>query len=164
MSDAAPASPVDAWESLFRAQVSVMRDLRLEFTDQGMTMNEYDVLFNVAREPGRRVRLRELNRTVLITQSSVSRLVDRLVARGLLDKCGDPDDARGAIVCLTPFGLGEFERAAKVHMRSITRRFATLDADELATLTAICGKLLPSRDADADADPDSARGTIQIEP
>lgn len=143
------ASAVDAWEALFRAQVSVMRDLRHEFTHQGMTMNEYDVLFNVSREPEQRVRLRELNRTVLITQSSVSRLVDRLVARGLLDKCGDPDDARGAIVCLTPLGRTEFESAATVHMRSIARRLEVLDDGERAALTSICTKLLPSRGAAA---------------
>lgn len=136
------ATPVDAWEALFRAQVSVMRDLRMDFTSQGMTMNEYDVLFNVAREPERRIRLRELNRNVLITQSSVSRLVDRLVARGLLEKCGDPDDARGAICCLTPFGLEEFQRSGAVHMRSIEERLGVLDESELAALQSICGKLL----------------------
>lgn len=139
-------SAADAWEKLFRAQVSIMRDLRMAFVDQGMTMNEYDVLFNVAREPERRIRLRQLNANVLITQSSVSRLVDRLVARGLLDKCGDPEDARGAIVCLTPFGLSEFQRVARVHTANIGTRFGVLDDDERATLERICGKLLISTD------------------
>jgi DNA-binding MarR family transcriptional regulator len=87
--------PSDAWEALFRAQVSIMRDLRREFTDVGMSMNEYDVLFNTYRAPEHRIRLRELNSSVLITQSSVSRLVDRLVARGFMVKLEDELDARG---------------------------------------------------------------------
>lgn len=135
-------SAANAWESLFRAQVSIMRDLRMAFVDQGMTMNEYDVLFNVAREPEHRIRLRELNANVLITQSSVSRLVDRLVSRGLLDKCGDPEDARGAIVCLTPFGLSEFQRVARVHTANIGTRFGVLNEEERAILERLCGKLL----------------------
>lgn len=133
-----------AWEALYRAQVSVMRDLRIEFSDQGLTMNEYDVMSIVARQPEQRIRLRALTSHVLITQSSVSRLVDRLVARGLLDKCGDPEDARGAIVCMTPFGRTEFERADRVHEANIRARLGHLSASERADLAAICGKLIGS--------------------
>ena len=133
---------VDAWESLFRAQVSIMRDLRDDFACEGISMNEYDVLFNVIREPGHRIRLRDLNRNVLITQSSVSRLVDRLIERGLLAKTPDEADARGAIVTMTVAGRAEFARVAKVHMRNIQARVgAVLDADELTALTSICTKL-----------------------
>lgn len=133
---------VQAWEALFRAQVSVMRDLRLAFADQGMSMNEYDVLFNIAREPGGRIRLKDLNQNVLLTQSSVSRLIDRFVARGFLHKQADPQDARGAIVELTPAGAAEFRRVARVHMKSIQSRLAVLDTEDLAKLTALCTRLL----------------------
>lgn len=133
---------VEAWEALFRAQVTVMRQLRADFGGLGLSMNEYDVLFNIMREPGQRIRLRDLNRNVLITQSSVSRLVDRLVERGLLDKCSDAHDARGAIVSITRTGRLEFARAAKRHMDSIRDRVGgALDEDELQALARICGKL-----------------------
>ena len=85
---------VDAWESLFRAQVSVMRQLHAEFPTAEISLNEYDVMFNLSRQPDRRIRLRELNRHVLLTQPSVSRLVDRLVSRGYLHKHTDPADGR----------------------------------------------------------------------
>lgn len=138
---------VDAWEALFRAQVSIMRDLRAEFADQGLSMNEYDVLFNIAREPGHRVRLRDLNRNVLITQSSVSRLVDRLVERDLIVKSDDETDARGTIVTLTSAGRAEFSRVAKIHMANIHDRVGdVLTDDELATLQALCTKLRTSPD------------------
>ncbi|GGA67305.1 MarR family transcriptional regulator [Pseudoclavibacter endophyticus] len=134
---------VDAWEALFRAQVSIMRDLRDDFSATGMSINEYDVLFNIVREPDHRVRLRDLNRSVLITQSSVSRLIDRLAERGLVEKSNDPDDARGTIAGVTRRGRAEFARVAKVHMRNIRARVGdVLDTDELAQLQAICTKLL----------------------
>ena len=91
---AAPTA-VTAWESLFRAQVAVMRTLAAEFPTRDISFNEYDVLFNLSRQPNRALRLRDLNTHVLLTQPSVSRLVDRLVARGLVAKCPEPSDARG---------------------------------------------------------------------
>ena len=57
------AVAVAAWESLFRAQVSVMRTLAAEFPSKEISLNEYDVLFNITRAPGRRLRLKDLNRS-----------------------------------------------------------------------------------------------------
>ena len=134
--------PTDAWEALFRAQVSIMRDLRREFVDVGMSMNEYDVLFNIYREPLRAVRLRDLNAAVLITQSSVSRLVDRLVARGFVEKREDEFDARGTIVALTPEGEAAFRRAGRVHARNIHDRVGrVLSSGELEQLADLCDRL-----------------------
>ncbi|MGO4102849.1 MarR family winged helix-turn-helix transcriptional regulator [Leifsonia sp. YAF41] len=136
------AVAVAAWESLFRAQVSVMRTLAAEFPSKEISLNEYDVLFTVSREPGRRIRLRDLNRHVLLTQPSVSRMVDRLVSRGFLTKDTDPTDGRGTIVELTPVGFELFRRVALLHMDSITKRVGdVLNEEELAQLTALCDRL-----------------------
>ena len=133
---------VDAWESLFRAQVSVLRQLNSEFPSAELSFNEYDVLFNLARQPERRLRIRDLNRHLLLTQPSVSRLVDRLVQRGLVTKESDPGDGRGTIVQLTDEGYALFRRVAVVHAESIRNRVGgILDADELRQLTALTEKL-----------------------
>lgn len=139
MSDKGTA--VNAWEALFRAQVSVLRQLNAEFPD-GLSLNEYDVLFNLARYPGRRSRLRDLNRQLLLTQPSVSRLVDRLVQRGLLIKEADPADGRGTLVELTDTGYDLFRRVAVVHSEHIQRVVGSaLAQDELETLTRLTDKL-----------------------
>jgi len=139
---AAAAKPSDAWEALFRAQVSIIRDLRRDFTNVGMSMNEYDVLFNTYRAPDHRIRLRELNASVLITQSSVSRLVDRLVARDYMVKREDELDARGTVVELTNEGVRAFRSAAIVHTENINDRVGSvLTQSELNALRDICTKL-----------------------
>jgi DNA-binding MarR family transcriptional regulator len=133
---------VDAWEALFRAQVSVLRQLNAEFPSDQLSFNEYDVLFNLSRQPERKLRLRDLNRHLLLTQPSVSRLVDRLVERAFVTKESDPTDKRGTVVCLTEHGLAAFRRVAVVHAESIRRRVGgALDAEELALLTALTDKL-----------------------
>ena len=133
---------VTAWEALFRAQVSVMRYLNAEFPTGEISLNEYDVLFNLSRQSGRQLRMKDLNRHLLITQPSVSRLVDRLTTRGLLAKSHDQDDARGVNVTLTPAGFELFRRVARSHSESISKRMGgTLSTTELETLTELCDRL-----------------------
>jgi DNA-binding MarR family transcriptional regulator len=133
---------VDAWESLFRAQVSVLRQLNIEFPSAELSFNEYDVLFNLSTQPGRRLRIRDLNRFLLLTQPSVSRLVDRLVQGGLVTKESDPDDGRGTIVTLTDEGYTLYRRVAAVHAKSISNRVGgALDADEMRQLIVLTDKL-----------------------
>lgn len=133
---------VAAWESLFRAQVAVMRTLAAEFPTKDISFNEYDVLFNLSRQPHRELRLRDLNRHVLLTQPSVSRLVDRLVAQGLVAKCPEPTDARGTVIRLTDRGYELFRRVAVEHMKTITERVGgRLDEEELERLAELCDKL-----------------------
>ncbi|QHC75276.1 MarR family winged helix-turn-helix transcriptional regulator [Rathayibacter sp. VKM Ac-2805] len=119
-----------------------MRALSTEFPSREISMNEYDVLFNLTRQPGRRARLRDLNRHVLLTQPSVSRLIDRLAARGCVEKSEDPADARGTIIAITDEGYALFRRVALTHMRTISEKVGgVLDEDELKQLTALCDKL-----------------------
>ena len=139
---AEPAKTVAAWESLFRAQVTILRALAAEFPSDVISLNEYDVLFNISRAPGRRLRLKDLNRNVLITQPSVSRLVDRLTSRELVVKLPDPDDGRGTIVGITEAGFDLFRRVAIEHMGAINRQFGdSLDASELEQLIDLCNRL-----------------------
>jgi DNA-binding MarR family transcriptional regulator len=133
---------VTAWEALFRAQVSVLRQLNAEFPTGELSFNEYDVLFNLSRQPERRLRIRDLNRHLLLTQPSVSRLVDRLVARALVSKEADPGDGRGTVVCLTEAGFDLFRRVAVIHAESIHRRVGgPLTDDELLELARLTDKL-----------------------
>ncbi len=131
------ANPVEAWESLFRAQVAVMRRLVADFPP-GLSFNEYDVLFNLSRLPGKSARMRDLNGVVLLSQPSISRLVDRLVDRGLLERLPDPGDRRGTIVHLTDAGYRTFVEVASQHMRSIERTIGhALSAEQLDELTRL---------------------------
>jgi DNA-binding MarR family transcriptional regulator len=136
------AASVAAWEALFRAQVAVLRQLNTEFPSGEISLNEYDVLFNLSRQDARQLRIRDLNRHLLLTQPSVSRLVDRLALRGLVSKEPDPGDGRGTVVRLTDEGYDLFRRVAVRHADSIHRRVGSaLTVEELETLTALTDKL-----------------------
>ena len=142
---------VDAWESLFRAQVSVMRQLHSEFPTGEISLNEYDVLLNLSKCPSRSLRIRDLGQHLLLSQPSISRLIDRLAARGILAKSNDPHDARGIVVTLTDDGYGLFRRVAVKHMQSISGRLtSSLTDDELVQLRSLTAKLASGCSVNAD--------------
>ena len=81
-------------EPVPRAARGVRRD-QLRLRRHTLTQAEYDVLLTVTRGDDMTARLRDVTANMLISQPSVSRLVDRMAARGLIAKCADPDDGRG---------------------------------------------------------------------
>lgn len=135
------ADAVDAWESLYRAQVAVLRELRATFPHDEISFTEYDVLLNLYQQPGHALRLRDLNEHLLLSQPSVSRLLDRLVARGLVAKSPDPQDARGTIAALTERGLEVFRRVGRTHSRAIIARMSVLSREEQRQLRDLTRKL-----------------------
>lgn len=149
---------VDAWEALLRAQVALIRRLAGDDVWDPISMREYDVLFTLRRLPRGRARLRDLNREVLLSQPSLSRMIDRMAAVGLVVREPDPDDRRGTVVALTEQGAAVQRRIGARHAASIRRHLGpALDDDELATLRVLCDKL---RIAQASV-PVGARGAPQ---
>ncbi|MGC5170385.1 MarR family winged helix-turn-helix transcriptional regulator [Micromonospora sp. DT81.3] len=132
---------IEAWESLFRAQHEVFGDLSVDFDDTTLSQAEYDVLLTVTRAPEMTARLRDVTSLMLVSQPSVSRLVDRMVARGLVTKCPDPDDGRGALVRATEQGARSFRTMATQHGRRIAERMSGLDVEELRVLRDLTAKL-----------------------
>jgi DNA-binding MarR family transcriptional regulator len=110
----------ETWESLFRAQVAVMRRLQAGKAFRNVAINEYDVLFTLSRCPSGWLRLNELNDHVLLSQSSLSRLVERLEKRGLVDRMPAPDDGRGVLLKLTEEGAALQKEIGREHVRDIS--------------------------------------------
>jgi DNA-binding MarR family transcriptional regulator len=143
---------VEAWEALFRAQVAVMRRLERDDIWDEVTMREYDVLVQVAGSPDGRPRLRDLNERILLSQPSLSRLVERLESRGLVTRERADDDARGVVVGLTEQGAEVQRRVGRRHVRTIQRCVGgALSEAELRVLHDLCHRLRAAQDEPADA-------------
>lgn len=139
----------EAWESLFRAQVGVMRRLQRDPEFKELTMREYDVLFNLSRCPSGWTRLNELNEHLLISQPSLSRMVERLENKGLVQRRPARNDQRGVELSLTEEGRAVQKRLGRIHVRGIHDLLApALDAQELAQVKEMMDKLLASLNGD----------------
>ncbi|WP_426225348.1 MarR family winged helix-turn-helix transcriptional regulator [Pseudarthrobacter sp. DSP2-3-2b1] len=132
----------ETWESLFRAQVAVMRKLQAAPAFRTVPVNEYDVLFTLSRCPSGWLRLNELNDHVLLSQSSLSRLVERLEKRGLVVRMPAPDDRRGVLLKLTEEGAAVQKEIGRVHVRDISSLVGpALTAAEQKELQRLTDKL-----------------------
>jgi DNA-binding MarR family transcriptional regulator len=131
----------DAWEALLSAHARLMKQFAAEEIWRDLSMREYDVLYTLSkcREP---VRMGELHRHVLLSQPALSRMVDRLVERGFVERCPDPADGRGVRLSLTEAGRERQRQIGRRHAGSVARALAAeLPPDELRQLATICWKL-----------------------
>ncbi len=142
-------SEMRAWQALLHAHHDVIERLDRELRENhGLPLASYDVLLRLARAPDRSLRMTDLAERVLRSPSGLTRLIDRLVARGLVERRPDPEDARATLAGLTPAGSRLLRAAARTHLRGIREHFTgRLDGAQLesvaSALEAITGPHLP---------------------
>jgi len=79
--------------------------------------------------------MRQLADRVILSKSGVTRLIDRLVLDGLVERRACASDARGAEAVLTAEGLDRLRRASRTHLRGIEEHFLTaVEAGDLPVL------------------------------
>lgn len=83
----------------------------------------------------------DLTQPLLMEKSSVTRLIDRLVQEGLVQRIADPDDRRSQRLIITPKGVALREQARQFHDRSLDERMGVLDSDEQDRLSDLLDKL-----------------------
>jgi DNA-binding MarR family transcriptional regulator len=121
-----------AWRSFIHAHARLLRRLDEELqAEHGLSLAEYDALLQLVNAPGRRLRMSVLAERVLLSRSGITRLVDRLVASGMVERSACVTDARGAEAALTDRGHALLRAASRTHLDGVQRYFLGLlpDAD-----------------------------------
>ncbi len=137
-----PGDPrLRSWSTFLRAHAYVVRELERELqAEQQLALTDYDVLVQLATADERRLRMSELADRLLLSRSGVTRLVDRLVADGLVERVVCDDDRRGQWASLTTAGRERLRRASPTHLRGVAAHFLDrLSPDELASLERMLG-------------------------
>lgn len=130
-----------AWEELFRAQVAIMRRLQRDPIWDRVSLREYDVLFTLSAAP-EGLRLRELAESSLLSQPSLSRMVERLEAAGWVHRQPAPGDGRGVVVVLTAAGAALQREVGRRHVQAIAHYVGgALDTERLAALAGVAHEL-----------------------
>ncbi|GAB3189160.1 MarR family winged helix-turn-helix transcriptional regulator [Nesterenkonia suensis] len=131
----------DAWEALLGAHSALMKQLTATDVWDELSIKEYDVLYSLSKCETPQ-RLSELHQHVLLSQPALSRLVDRLVLRGLLARRPDPEDRRATRLSLTDEGRKVQRRVGRRHAADVASAMrARLDRHEIAQLERLCHKL-----------------------
>ena len=112
-----------AWRALARFFVVAPRLLD-EDLQRGahVSLSAYSVLLHLSEAPDRTLRITELANRAYLSGSRTTRLVNELIADGLVAKERNAGDGRGFDVTLTEDGLAALQRAYPVHLRSVRVR------------------------------------------
>ena len=126
-------SVVDAWIALNRAQRYVFEAIESELKSSGLPpLAWYDVLLELWREPGGRLRQSDLEYKMLFPQYGISRLVDRLEREKLVRRVRCTDDARAYWVAISDKGLALRQRMWPQYAAAIQRHLGEKLSDQEA--------------------------------
>jgi DNA-binding MarR family transcriptional regulator len=130
-------------ERVVEAQRGLQRLLASSHTspllEVNLTMQQLKVLIMLSTTGGRSSQ--DLTRGLGVGPATVTGLVDRLVAQGLVARREDPHDRRVRLVEPTKSGrelIAKLEEAGSTHMRGL---LDTLDTDDLVALERIIHRL-----------------------
>ena len=145
-------APVElaAWRGLLRAHSALVHDLDAELrATHALSLQEYEVLLTLAQAPENRMRMSDLAVSVILSQSGLTRLVDRLAQAGSVERTPCQADRRGLNAELTAAGRTRLEQARPTHLAGVRGSFLDrFDEAELGVLARFWERVLPGATAE----------------
>jgi DNA-binding MarR family transcriptional regulator len=139
-----PTPAILTWRNLHLADTAVCDQLNARLAEQaGCSLIEHDLLAWLATAPGKRLRMLDLATRLRVTPGGLTRIIDRLVDRGWIQRDRPANNRREVYATLTRAGAAAHRTARVVYGRVIQETFARhLDEQDLMTLGSIAHKLL----------------------
>jgi DNA-binding MarR family transcriptional regulator len=133
-----------AWRAFVLANARIVKLLQVELEcETGLSLPAYECLVRLSEAPDERMRMSELATFATLTPSGLTRVVDKLVADGLVERVRCDSDARVVYAALTPAGMQRLRDAYPTHLRGVREHFIDrLTASQLAALQAALGPLV----------------------
>jgi DNA-binding MarR family transcriptional regulator len=139
----------DAWIGLLETHKRLTRALETELeAEHGLTISALELLGRLAAAENRSLGLSALAGLCGLSLSRVSRIMDSLEARGLVERRPVQNDARAVEGHLTEAGLDLVRRAQASHFAAVQRRFFEhLSDEQVSTLADIFSRFVPRGEA-----------------
>jgi len=131
------------WVTFLRAHAAITRELSAELQrEHGLTLHDYEVLLHLARAEDGMMRRVDLSKSVLLSASGITRLLEGLERAGLVEKATCSSDGRVSYAKLTEAGSDRLRDAAVTHVRGVEELFASrYSVSELETLAQLLARL-----------------------
>ena len=135
----------DAWIGLLETHKQLTRALEAELENRhGLSLSGLEVLGRIAASDRRRLRLSTLANETGLSLSRISRIIDLLQARGLVERRACAEDARAVEAHLTDEGLSVTREAQATHFASVQQRFfELLGPGEIEALAVVFARFAP---------------------
>lgn len=137
--DADTADALKLWVVLSRAQAAVAGHVAADVQQHGLTLTEFAILEALYHRGT--MLLGEVQRRILVSSGGITFLVDRLVAKGLVERQACPSDRRARYAALTADGEALMTRIFPGHAEAIRRAVSSLEPDEQREAIALLRRL-----------------------
>ncbi|HKB83720.1 MAG TPA: MarR family transcriptional regulator [Burkholderiales bacterium] len=105
----------------------------------GLTAAQFDIIATLGNTPG--MTCKELGERTLITKGTLTGVLDRLEAHGLIRRTASDADRRQVFIVLTPLGVRTFEHTFPAHIGHLKVAFTVLSPRELDQTAELLHKL-----------------------
>ncbi|OXM60100.1 MarR family winged helix-turn-helix transcriptional regulator [Amycolatopsis vastitatis] len=136
------------WRPLMRIMTALPRALEDQFLPEtGLTITDYGVLVALSEAPDHLLRISALAATTGLSLSRISRVVDALTRRGLVEKRRCAEDGRASNAVLTEAGLARLEAAYPGHLARVRASvFDHLSAEDIHAAGPVLARLAAALD------------------
>jgi len=105
----------------------------------GLSSVQFDVIATLANQPP--MSFKELSAKTLITKTSLTGVVERMVQNGFVTLSANKEDGRSQLIKLTAKGQKTFEKVFPEHLKHLEKAFRKLTNQELKSTQAILSSL-----------------------
>ena len=128
---------------LLETNARLARTLGLELETQcDLPLAWFEVLLQLRRASESRLKMNQIADAIVHSSGGTTRLIDRLVEAGLVERQSCPSDRRAIYVAITRAGDAKLDEALDVHLSYLDKNLAgRLSLLERATLADLLAKL-----------------------
>ena len=115
-----------AWRVFIYTYATVVPTLDRELVRAlDLSLNQFEVLTRLRRAGPSGLRMSDLASRMVLSPSGITRAVDQLERKGLVQRSVFEGDRRGSVATLTAKGMGLLRRATSVHVQALREHFLT---------------------------------------
>jgi DNA-binding MarR family transcriptional regulator len=143
-------APDEALRAFLHSYKSVVSRLEQSFASSGAPgLFESVLLTRLYRSEGQRMRMQDAGTYLVITKSGISRMIDRMVEAGYVERQDWDEDRRVTFIVMTDLGRDALRHSAAVYRQAFAQTFMSrLSEEELFDLVVLLRKLGTASDLD----------------
>jgi DNA-binding MarR family transcriptional regulator len=135
----------DAWRAVVTSHAAVTEHIQRTLAAADLPpLSWFEVLWAIKRSPTGRPRMSELAEWLTLSRGGITKLVDRLVEAGYLERVSCAEDRRSLQAELTAAGAKMLEEMQGVYEGEVERHLRSLTGEEAELITAALQKVTGS--------------------
>lgn len=112
-----------AWRAMVEVNAAIQAAVEEDLAPHGLSSGDYGVLVRLSERTDQRMRMCDLAGALHLSPSGLTRRLDGLVRRGLVDREPSGEDRRVMLAVLTDEGFTLLQKVAPDHVATVRRTF-----------------------------------------